>query len=90
MSRLEGVFSYSVEDRGSAAGFEGDKQCISVIGRYVLVASLDEKTRRNNITIYDLRNKFISFSGQIASGERVLLVMNDGGKLSVFLKNTIS
>lgn len=47
--------------------------------RYILVASLDEKTRRNNITIYDLRNKFISFAGQIAADERVALVTHDGG-----------
>jgi len=40
---------------------------------------LDETSRRNNITIYDLRNKFISFSGQIAAGERVTSVTHDGG-----------
>ena len=28
-----------MEDRGGAAGFEGQKQCLSAIGRYVLVAA---------------------------------------------------
>lgn len=55
VGRAEGVFSYSVEDRGAAAGFEGLKQCVTSVGRYILVASLDEKTKRNNINIYDLR-----------------------------------
>lgn len=76
VGRNEGIFSYSVEDRGGAVGFEGEKQCVSAVGRYILVASLDEKTKRNNITVYDLRNKFISFSGQIAAGEKVCELMN--------------
>jgi hypothetical protein len=33
VGREEGVFSYSVEDRGGAAGFEGEKQGISAVGR---------------------------------------------------------
>lgn len=34
VGRAEGVFSYSVEDRLAAAGFDGGKQCISAIGRW--------------------------------------------------------
>lgn len=33
VGRSEGVFSYSVDDRGGAAGFEGEKQCVSTVGR---------------------------------------------------------
>jgi hypothetical protein len=33
VGRGEGVFSYSIEDRGGAAGFEGDKQCVTAVGR---------------------------------------------------------
>lgn len=33
VGREEGVFSYSIEDRGGAAGFEGQKQCITAVGR---------------------------------------------------------
>lgn len=33
IGRSEGVFTYSVEDRGGAAGFEGDKLAISAVGR---------------------------------------------------------
>ena len=43
VGRDEGVFSYSVEDRGGAAGFEGEKQCVVSVGRYILVSVLDDK-----------------------------------------------
>ena len=33
VGRDEGVFSFSVEDRGGAAGFEGTKQCVTAVGR---------------------------------------------------------
>lgn len=57
VGRDDGVFSYSVDDRGGAAGFDGTKQCVVSIGRYILVAVQDERTGRTTITIYDLRNK---------------------------------
>jgi hypothetical protein len=79
VGREEGVFSYSVEDRGGAAGFEGQKQCITAVGRYVLVGCMDEKTKRTMITIYDLRHKFISMSHLLPLGETVLMVFHDGG-----------
>ena len=66
----------------------GEKQCVTAVGRYILVGSMDVKTRsvivsksvsrgkmnefhsilsgficrRVLVTIYDLRNKFISMS----------------------------
>lgn len=79
VGREEGVFSYSVEDRGGAAGFEGQKQCITAVGRYVLVGCMDDKTKRTMITIYDLRHKFISMSHLLPLGETVLMVFHDGG-----------
>ena len=81
VGRAEGVFTYSVDDRGAAAGFEGDKQCVCTVGNYVLVAAGDLKSRRTNITVYDLRHKFISMSSQLPPGERVKMVSNDGGTL---------
>jgi hypothetical protein len=33
VGRLEGVFCYSIDDRGGAAGLEGPKACIRVVGR---------------------------------------------------------
>jgi hypothetical protein len=79
VGRAEGVFSYSLDDRGGAAGFEGDKQCICTVGRYVLVGSTDLKTKKTSVTIYDLRNKFISMHSQLPQGESIAMVLNDGG-----------
>ena len=79
VGRQEGVFLYSVDDRGGAAGFEGDKQCIAAVGRYILVGSMDEKAHRVLVTIYDLRNKFISMSHLLAPGDSVKTVVHDGG-----------
>ena len=79
IGRLEGVFSYSVDDRGGAAAFEGEKQCISAVGRHILVGGIDEKTRRSSITIYDLRNKFISMNSSLSPSDKVSLVLHDGG-----------
>jgi hypothetical protein len=33
VGRDEGIFSYSIEDRGGAAGLEGPKQCVTAVGR---------------------------------------------------------
>ena len=79
IGREEGVFLYSVDDRGGAAGFEGEKQCVSAVGRYILVGSMDTKTRRVLVTIYDLRNKFISMSHLLAPGDNIKMVLHDGG-----------
>ena len=86
VARADGVFSYSTEDRGGAAGIEGQKQCIGAVGRYVLVASVDVDRHghghagapaRSSITVYDLRSKFISFYYQLPLGDRVLHCLQD-------------
>ena len=79
VGRDEGVFTFSVEDRGGAAGFEGHKQCVTAVGRYILVACVDDKTKRSMVTIYDLRNKFICMNQFLPPGDTVGTVMNDGG-----------
>lgn len=82
IARTDGVFSYSVEDRGGAAGIEGYKECICAIGRYVLVCVADgdphATTTRSTITIYDLRSKIISFYFSLPVGDRVLFCVQDG------------
>lgn len=87
IGREEGVFSYSVEDRGGAAAFEGEKQCICAVGRYVLVACIDEKSKRTSVTIYDLRNKFIGMHSTLPAGEKVAMVLQDGGISYVITSN---
>ena len=36
-----------MDDRGGAAGFEGKKQGIACVGKYVLVAGPEEKNSKN-------------------------------------------
>jgi vacuolar protein sorting-associated protein 11 len=52
---------------------------VSVSFRYILVGSMDEKTKRAMITIYDLRNKFIVMSHLLPLGDHVRMVLQDGG-----------
>jgi vacuolar protein sorting-associated protein 11 len=47
--------------------------------RYILVGCIDEKTKRTMVTIYDLRNKFISMSHLLPLGDTVRMVHHDGG-----------
>jgi hypothetical protein len=42
--RKDGVYSYTVDDRGGAASLDGQKHCVLAVSRYVLVGSTDEKS----------------------------------------------
>eukprot|EP01041_Mallomonas_annulata_P001125 gene1125-2185_t len=79
VGRSEGLFSFSVEDRGGAAGIEGDKECVCAMNRYVLVSGQEERAQRSTITAYDLRNKLIGLSHPLGPGERVRFLLRDGG-----------
>ena len=37
------------------------KRCVACLAGYILVASHNNKTRRTELTVYDLRNKFIAY-----------------------------
>lgn len=80
VGRHDGVFAYSSEDRGGAAGFEGPKQCVAAIGRYILVAApgLGKAADRTAVTIYDFRNKITPYSKPLPSGDTVRFVLVDG------------
>jgi hypothetical protein len=46
VGRSEAVYNYSVDDIGGALAIFGEKLCVSAVGRYTLVASIEEK---NNV-----------------------------------------
>ena len=79
VSRAEGIFTYSVDGRGGAAGIEGKKVCVSAVGRHILVAGVDEKTKRNSIVVYDLRNRVTSLSTFLPPGDVVTNAVYDSG-----------
>ncbi len=43
IARNEALYTYTVEDRGGALAIFGEKLCMSAVGRYTLVVSIDEK-----------------------------------------------
>mmetsp|Transcript_12125 Transcript_12125/g.15869 ORF Transcript_12125/g.15869 Transcript_12125/m.15869 type:complete len:945 (+) Transcript_12125:71-2905(+) len=71
VGRTDGVYFYTAEDRGGAAGFEGQKQGLACLGGYVLVASLDTRSERTAINVYDLYNKFVAFHLLLPLGQGV-------------------
>lgn len=80
VGRYDGVFAYSSEDRGGAAGFEGPKQCVATIGRYILVAApgVGKAGDRTVVTVYDFRNKITPYSKPLPAGDTVQFVLVDG------------
>eukprot|EP01038_Epipyxis_sp_PR26KG_P011998 gene11998-16062_t len=73
VGRSEAVYNYSIDDIGGALAIFGEKICVSAVGRYTLVMSLEEKINPNInssiadvkpkmrpiVNIYDLKNKII-------------------------------
>jgi len=74
VGRSEAIYNYSVEDRGAAMAVFGEKISLCAVGRYTLIANLDEKPtteaalsggsivnkpRKTVINIFDLKNKII-------------------------------
>ena len=78
VGRSDGVFFFSTEDRGGAAGFEGEKQWVQCLGGYILVASLESRSQRTGISVYDLHNKFVAFHMLLPLGQRVTRVASTG------------
>jgi hypothetical protein len=69
VGRSDGVYFYSTEDRGGAAGLEGEKILVVCLSGYILVANLDDRSQRGAINIYDLQNKFIAFHALLPAGQ---------------------
>jgi hypothetical protein len=53
VGRSEAVYNYSVDDIGGALAIFGEKLCVSAVGRYTLVASVEEK---NNVASTAVNN----------------------------------
>ena len=85
VARTDGIYFYSSEDRGGAAGFEGEKQCVACLAGYILVASHNNKTRRTELTVYDLRNKFIAYFLRLPENQLIQHVVSVVGGRSAYL-----
>ncbi|CAN0109564.1 unnamed protein product, partial [Discosporangium mesarthrocarpum] len=80
VGRTDGVYFYTPEDRGGAAGFEGSKHHVGCLWEYILVASHDPRTQRHAVNIYDMRNKLVAFHLLLPQGQTVRLVACQGDK----------
>jgi hypothetical protein len=64
----------SGEDRGGAAGFDGRKEVVGCMRGFILVASVDARSQRTAVNVYDLRNKFVAFHLLLQAGVSVTAV----------------
>ena len=91
VGRDDGVYFFTAEDRGGAAGFEGAKQALGMVGEYIFVASHHQKSKKTELSIYDLREKVSVHSTKIkqhatavltAEGSGTAFVLTSGGASS--------
>ncbi|XP_032237087.2 vacuolar protein sorting-associated protein 11 homolog isoform X2 [Nematostella vectensis] len=92
VARNEALYFYQPDGRGPCLAFEGDKQMISWFRGYLVVVSRDTKLQitapgstapprvANVVTVYDIQNKFIAFTGTFPG---VIEVLSEWGNLYV-------
>ena len=84
VGRTEAVFIYGVDGKGPCYVFEGEKHKILWFKRYLCSLSRRTGTRTNVLTVYDLKNKMICFSGEV---EQVEQIVYEWDTLHVLLKD---
>jgi hypothetical protein len=85
VGRTEAVFIYGVDGKGPCFVFEGEKHKLLWFKRYL--CSLSRRpggSNRDVLTIYDLKNKMITFSTDV---EEVAHIVYEWDTLHVLLKN---
>lgn len=88
VARTEALYFYQPDCRGALLPFEGEKQMISWHRGYLVVIGNDMKRipgqgsskAMNLVTIYDVQNKFVAFSGPIPG---VVDVLSEWGSLYI-------
>jgi len=92
LGRFEAVYFYVPEGKGASLIFQGQKKMLAWFRGYLIVVEKDTKatnmpsatasqiSKMNNVTIYDLKNKFIAWNGQISD---VTYIVSEWG--SIFL-----
>ncbi|XP_031570001.1 vacuolar protein sorting-associated protein 11 homolog [Actinia tenebrosa] len=92
IARNEALYFYQSDGRGPCLAFEGEKQMITWFRGYLVVVSKDSKIQRpapglnsenkvaNMVTVYDIQNKFIAFTGTVTE---VLDVLCEWGNLYI-------
>jgi hypothetical protein len=76
------IAHHTGEDRGGAAGFDGRKEVVGCMRGFILVASVDARSQRTAVNVYDLRNKFVAFHLLLQAGVSVTAVACRGADSS--------
>lgn len=74
VGRPSGIFFFELDDVGPCYGFESRKRSLHWFHAYLVTVS-DHKSdpSKHELTVYDLRNKFIAFSGVFDAIAHVLI-----------------
>eukprot|EP00808_Paulinella_micropora_P031042 g83159.t1 len=80
-ARKEAVFFYDEDSKGICFGFDGLKKLVGWFSNYlVLVNEIATEPKKNTLTIYDLKNKFIAYAAKV---ETVVEVVAEWGALFI-------
>eukprot|EP00457_Paulinella_chromatophora_P001265 gb/GEZN01001267.1/.p1 GENE.gb/GEZN01001267.1/~~gb/GEZN01001267.1/.p1 ORF type:complete len:995 (+),score=149.02 gb/GEZN01001267.1/:333-2987(+) len=80
-ARKEAVFFYDEDSKGICFGFDGMKKLVGWFSNYlVLVNEIPTEPKKNTLTIYDLKNKFIAYAAKV---ETVVEVVAEWGALFI-------
>lgn len=80
-ARREAVFFYDVDSKGICFGFDGLKKSVGWFSNYlVLVNEIPTEPKKNTLTIYDLKNKFIAYAAKV---ETIVEVVAEWGALFI-------
>ncbi len=84
IGRTEAVFIYGIDGKGPCYVFEGQKSKLLWFKRYLCALSRRPGTSHMNVlTVYDLKNKMITFSGDV---EDVTHIVYEWGRLYVLAR----
>jgi len=97
VGRDDAVYSFTSEDRAGAVGFEGRKQALAWVSSsvpggapYLAVASHNKKSARSEVSLYDLRNKFVAFTHRLDPKQEVVRLLSGPGTCFVLVGDSKS
>eukprot|EP01006_Ploeotia_vitrea_P016610 TRINITY_DN47362_c0_g1_i1.p1 TRINITY_DN47362_c0_g1~~TRINITY_DN47362_c0_g1_i1.p1 ORF type:complete len:971 (+),score=548.72 TRINITY_DN47362_c0_g1_i1:368-2914(+) len=87
VGRDEAVFFYDADDKGICFGFEGVKKRVGWFNTYLYVVSDSNKGNGSGsqLTLYDLKNKFVAYNG--SQFGQILNMVSEWGSLFVITRS---
>lgn len=72
VARPDGLYTYSTTQKVSVSPIEGTKHCACASGLYTLVCSLDHKSGRDAVDVYDAPHKLVAFHVLLSPGHKAI------------------